>query len=225
MKRRKTVSALILLLAALLMLTGLSSCKDPEPEPLTDEEALRGQWAVYVVSPDTGAKTGTGTGAIVPGTQEKEEFAGFIIDIQYTKPGYWFFGLEMSGETDPENIEVFYDVGDNPETASGADGKNVGFYISSNRTQEEDGWFVVSASYRGDGTKIRYRFTDEERNTMEAEVYDEKPEPDSEAENSETEENTDTDNYIMRRLNHVIEILPLSEAENPEDGEGATTTT
>ena len=62
MKRRKTVSVLILLLVAILMLTGLSSCKDPEPEPLTDEEALRGQWAMYVVEePDTGNQTGTET--------------------------------------------------------------------------------------------------------------------------------------------------------------------
>lgn len=52
--------------------------------------------------------------------------------------------------------------------------------------------------------KIRYRFTDEERNTMEAEVYEEKPEPTPPAENPDTEENTNT--YIMRRLNHVIKI-------------------
>ena len=206
MKRRKTVSALILLLAAILMLTGLSSCKDPEPEPLTDEEALRGQWAVYelVEEPDTGNQTGTETEAIAPGTQEKEEFTGFIIDIQYTKPGYWFYGQARSGETDPENIEVFYDVGDNPESAAGKD-MDVGFYISSDRTQEEDGWFTVSASPLEDGIKIRYRFTDEERNTMEAEVGSLK--------------------CIMRRLNHVIEILPLSEAENPEEGEETSPTT
>ena len=189
MKRRKTVSVLILLLVAILMLTGLSSCKDPEPEPLTDEEALRGQWAVYYLEePGTEEQTSGEPGSADTGTQEKEIFAGNIIDIQYTKPGYWFYGQARSGETDPENIEVFYDVGDNPESAAGKD-MDVGFYISSDRTQEEDGWFTVSASPLEDGIKIRYRFTDEERNTMEAEVSD-----------------AGDDTYIMRRLNHVIKI-------------------
>ena len=226
MKRRKTVSALILLLAALLMLTGLSSCKDPEPKPLTDEEALRGQWAVYLVSPGTGDQAGTKTEAADQDTQETEIFSGIIIDIQYTKPGYWFVCSHIQ-ETDPEKIKVFYDVGNNPESASGIDDKNVGFYISSDRTQEENGWFVVSANYWGDGTKIRYRFTDEDRDTMEAEMYEEKTESAPPAVNPDTEENTNTGNTekcIMRRLNHVIEILPLSEAENPEEGEETSPT-
>lgn len=219
MKRRKTVSALILLLAAILMLTGLSSCKDPEPEPLTDAEALRGQWAVYYLEESgTGGQTSEGTGAADSGTQETEIFYGTIIDIQYTKPGYWFFGQVMSGETDPEKIMVFYDVGDDPESAPGVDGKNLGFYISSERTQEENGWFVVSANYWGEGTKIRYRFTDEERNTMEAEIYEEKTEPDPAAGDSGTE----TTKIIMKKLNHVIEILPLP--DNPEEGEETPTT-
>ena len=200
MKRRKTVSVLILLLVAILMLTGLSSCKDPEPEPLTDEEALRGQWAMYqlVKEPDTGNQTGTETEAAAPSTQEKEKFTGFIIDIQYTLPGYWFRGYyeidEPASEDDSKPV--------NPEEITEL---TEGFFIKSDRTQQEDGWFVVSTPPdEGEVMKIRYRFTDEERNTMEAEVYEEKPEPTPPAENPDTEENTDT--YIMRRLNHVIKI-------------------
>ena len=212
MKKRKTVSALILLLAAILMITGLSSCKDPEPDPLTDEEALRGQWAVYelVEEPDTGDQTGTETEAIVPGTQEKERFAEAIIDIQYTKPGYWFMGY-VESKTDPENIKVLYDIG----APAQLDITGQGFYIESKRTQEEDGWFVVSLPALPEGEigemKIRYKFADEERNTMEAEVI--------------FPENEGSLKCIMRRLNHVIEILPLSEAENPEEGEETSPTT
>ena len=198
MKRRKTVSALILLLVAILMLTGLSSCKDPEPEPLTDEEALRGQWAMYVVEePDTGNQTGT----------ETEVFAG-IIDIQYTRPGYWLLCVVYDAEG-PETIDKIYYI----EDESGPDpapGEYIGIYIETNRTQQEDGWFIVSMPpEEGKVTKIRYRFTDEERNIMEAEVIDD----------------SGTSKCIMKRLNHIIEILPRSGAENPEEGEGATTTT
>ena len=186
MKRRKTVSVLILLLVAILMLTGLSSCKDPEPEPLTDEEALRGQWALYelVKEPDTGNQTGTETEAAAPSTQEKEIFAGNIIDIQYTLPGYWFAGFytdENASENDPKPVD--------PEEITEL---TEGYFIKSDRTQKEDGWFVISMptdNPDGPKTKIRYRFTDEERNTMEAEVSD-----------------AGDDTYIMRRLNHVIKI-------------------
>ena len=200
MKRRKTVSALILLLAAILMLTGLSSCKDPEPKPLTDEEALRGQWAVYYSLEE--AKEGNQTDT------ETEVFAG-IIDIQYTKPGYWLLCIVYDAEG-PETIDTIYFTEDD----SGPDpsDKYIGTYVETNRTQQEDGWFVVSQPPEEGGvTKIRYRFTDEERNTMEAEVI--------------FPENEGSLKCIMRRLNHVIEILPLSEAENPEGEEGATTTT
>ena len=80
MKRRKNGTALILLFVSLLLLVGLTSCA---PDPPTDADALRGQWAVYanVDDPDT--------------PEKEEEFDGVIIDIQYTVPGYWCFGLFM----------------------------------------------------------------------------------------------------------------------------------
>ena len=53
MKRRKNGTALILLFAALLLLVGLTSCA---PDPPTDADALRGQWAVYFDDPDTPEK-------------------------------------------------------------------------------------------------------------------------------------------------------------------------
>ena len=201
MKRRKTAPALILLLAAILMLTGLSSCKDPEPEPLTDEEALRGQWAVYYLEESgTEGHTSGETGAADTGTQEKEIFAETIIDIQYTLPGYWFFGRVPVGTPDGDSM---------PSTLEEITELTEGHFTKSNRVHEEDGWFIVSVPEDvSDNTdmRIRYRFTDEERNTMEAEVYDEKPESAPPAGNPDTEENTDTDKYIMRRLNHVIKI-------------------
>ena len=200
MKRRKTAPALILLLAAILILTGLSSCKDPEPEPLTDAEALRGQWAVYYWEE---AKDGNQTDT------ETEVFAG-IIDIQYTRPGYWLLCVVYDAEG-PETIDKIYYI----EDESGPDpapGEYIGIYIETNRTQQEDGWFIVSMPpEEGKVTKIRYRFTDEERNIMEAEVI--------------FPENEGSLKCIMKRLNHIIEILPRSGAENPEEGEGATTTT
>ena len=202
MKRRKTAPALILLLAAILILTGLSSCKDPEPEPLTDAEALRGQWAVYSLEePGTEEQTSGEPGSADTGTQEKEIFAEIIIDIQYTLPGYWFAGFyidENASENDPKPVD--------PEEITEL---TEGYFIKSDRTQNQDGWFVISMptdNPDGPKTKIRYRFTDEERNTMEAEVYEEKPEPTPPAENPDTEENTDTGKCIMRRLNHVIKI-------------------
>ena len=201
MKRRKTVSALILLLAALLMIAGLSSCKDPEPEPLTDEEALRGQWAVYYLEePGTEEQTSGEPGSADTGTQEKEIFAGNIIDIQYTLPGYWFFGYAPVGTPDDESM---------PSTLEEITELTEGHFTKSNRVHEEDGWFVISRptdNPDGPKTKIRYRFTDEERNTMEAEVNVEKPESAPPAGNPDTEENTDTGKCIMRRLNHVIKI-------------------
>lgn len=61
------------------------------------------------------------------------------------------------------------------------------------------------------GMEIRYRFTDKERNTMEAEVYQEGIAGDSEA-----EENTEPRKCVMERLiDHEIEILPISEADDP----------
>ena len=81
-EKRKNTTAFILFLAALFLLLGFSSCSAPEPDPpLTDEEALRGQWAVY------GASKGTGSSDEPGATGETElEFSG-IIDIEYTLPG------------------------------------------------------------------------------------------------------------------------------------------
>ena len=107
-----------------------------------------------------------------------------LIDIQHTLSEYWII---VYTDEDPV-IEA---------------------PVKSDRTETEDGWFVVSLPALPEGEigemKIRYKFADEERNTMEAEVI--------------FPENEGSLKCIMRRLNHVIEILPLSEAENPEEGE------
>ena len=129
MKRRKNGTALILLFASLLLLVGLTSCA---PDPPTDAEALRGQWAVYFNVED-------------PVTQEmKEEFGDVIIDIQYTVPGYWCFGFVTSDSSstapDSEPLDP-YEI----------DEATAAYFIKSNRTQSnEDGSFTISSTGESD---------------------------------------------------------------------------
>lgn len=203
MKRRKILSAFILLFASLLLMVGLSSCA---PDPPTEADALRGQWAVYEfvsATEETSGEAGNGE----PGTQETKQLIA-IIDIHYTKPGYWFLG--STGEkADLGTIEGLYDIGAPAQLEDGQ-----GFYIKSDRVQKEDGWFAVSLPALPDkengGMEIRYRFTEKERNTMEAEVYQ-----DGTTGYSETDENTEPRKCVMERLiDYEIEILPISEAVN-----------
>ena len=100
---------------------------------LSDEEALKGQWLVYYMLDDE--------------TQEME-FANFVIDIQYTAPGYWIMAFMP-------DISV-------PIAYSG------GLKTQSNRTLQE-GWFVISVSEAEDPFEIRYKFMDSDRKTLEAE--------------------------------------------------------
>ena len=191
MKKRKNTTAFILFLAALFLLLGFSSCSAPEPDPpLTDEEALRGQWAVY------GASKGTGSSDEPGATGETELEFGFIIDIQYTLPGYWFAGFEFEPKP-PESSD--YDPYKITEITGG-------YFIKSNRTQsKEDGSFSVSYSIEGIGYTIEYKFIDAERNTMEAKVM---LFSDSENDVSQSE---DTENEVMvcimkRLIDHEIKI-------------------
>lgn len=191
MKKRKNTTAFVLFLAALFLLLGFSSCSAPEPDPpLTDEEALRGQWAVY------GASKGTGSSDEPGATGETELEFGFIIDIQYTLPGYWLMGGAFETEqtdpsesesTDPSEIDP-YEI---PYKITEITG---GYFIKSNRTQsKEDGSFSVSYSIEGIGYTIEYKFIDAERNTMEAKVMN--------------SDGTVEDVCIMKRLiDHEIKI-------------------
>ena len=201
MKKRKNTTAFILFLAALFLLLGFSSCSAPEPNPpLTDEEALRGQWAVYA---DVGASNGTGT-SDEPGTtgEPKLEFNG-IIDIEYTLPGYWLMGMSFEPEpTDPSESEPI-----DPYKITEITG---GFFIKSNRTQsKEDGSFTVSGSIEGDNISIEYKFIDAERNTMEAKVMffsDSENTGSGDVSQSEGTEN-EVIVYIMKRLiDHEIKV-------------------
>ena len=187
MKRRKNGTALILLFAALLLLVGLTSCA---PDPPTDAEALRGQWAVYSNVED-------------PDTQEmKEEFDGFIIDIQYTMPGYWCLGYATSDSSstapDSEPLDPYK-----------IDEVTQGYFIKSNRTQsKEDGSFTVSSSVAG--VNVEYKFIDADRNIMEAEItfINESDNTESgDSSQSEGTENSEPDVVIMRKLiDHEIKI-------------------
>lgn len=191
MKKRKNTTAFVLFLAALFLLLGFSSCSAPEPDPpLTDEEALRGQWALY------GASKGTGSSDEPGATGETELEFGFIIDIQYTLPGYWLFGGAFETEqtdpsesesTDPSEIDP-YEI---PYKITEITG---GYFIKSNRTQsKEDGSFSVSYSIEGIGYTIEYKFIDAERNTMEAKVMN--------------SDGTVKDVCIMKRLiDHEIKV-------------------
>lgn len=70
------------------------------------------------------------------------EGTGAIIDIQYTMPGSWI--LWITGN------------------------ENVGSIIESNRTETEDGWFVVSfTDSTTPETNIKYRFKDGNRDVLE----------------------------------------------------------
>lgn len=87
------------------------------------------------------------------------EGTGAIIDIQYTMPGSWI--LWITGN------------------------ENVGSIIESNRTETEDGWFVVSFTDSSTQEKniIKYRFKNGNRDVLECivEVILEEP-PAQEAE-------------------------------------------
>lgn len=199
MKKRKNTTAFVLFLAALFLLLGFSSCSAPEPNPpLTDEEALRGQWAVYA---DVGASNGKGT-SDEPGTtgEPKLEFNG-IIDIEYTLPGYWLMGMSFEPEpTDPSESEPI-----DPYKITEITG---GFFIKSNRTQsKEDGSFTVSGSIEGDNISIEYKFIDAERNTMEAKVMFFSDSENTGSGDVSQSEGTENEVYIMKRLiDHEIKV-------------------
>ena len=80
------------------------------------------------------------------------QYSGNLIDIQHTLPEYWIIVY-----TTEEHV--------------------YGGAVKSDRTETEDGWFVISWDPSDPDTMIiKYRFTDEERNTLEAEVsMDETP--------------------------------------------------
>ena len=219
MKKRKNTTAFILFLAALFLLLGFSSCSAPEPDPpLTDEEALRGQWAVYEV---VGASNGKGT-SDEPGTTGEPElkFVGGIIDIEYTLPGYWLAGMDFETEpTDPSESEPIDPSESEPIDSSESEPIDPykiteitgGYFIKSNRAQsKEDGSFTVSSSILGDNVSIEYKFIDAERNTMKA-----KRMIISESENTGSgdvsqlvgTENSEVEVFIMKRLiDHEIKI-------------------
>ena len=179
MKRRKNGTALILLFAALLLMVGLSSCA---PDPPTDADALRGQWAVYSNVED-------------PVTQEmKEEFDGLIIDIQYTVPGYWCWGFVTSDSEPLDPYEI--------------DEVTAAYFIKSNRTQSnEDGSFTISYTVDSDTLIVEYRFIDAERNTMEAKVRFIDETGSGDGSQSEGTENSEPDVVIMKKLiDHEIKI-------------------
>lgn len=143
-----------------------------------------------------GASKGTGSSDEPGATGETELEFGFIIDIQYTLPGYWLMGGAFETEqtdpsesesTDPSEIDP-YEI---PYKITEITG---GYFIKSNRTQsKEDGSFSVSYSIEGIGYTIEYKFIDAERNTMEAKVMN--------------SDGTVEDVCIMKRLiDHEIKI-------------------
>ena len=109
---------------------------DDNPPVLSDEEALKGQWFVYWLDDET----------------QEMEFGHFVIDIQYTAPGYWI-------------MAYMQDISDTIAYSGGP-------RVPSNRTLQEDGWFVVTASDENVVLEIRYRFRDSDRNTLETHITD-----------------------------------------------------
>lgn len=119
----KKLRSALSLLGGVALIIFLTSCPG---SPNISAEALAGQWMATI------------------------DDLKFIIDIQYTKPGYW-----IMGELDETSSTI---VKTTPA-------------IESNRTQEEDGWFVVSYWVPEEGKReIRYRFKDGDPNILEAAV-------------------------------------------------------
>ena len=67
-----------------------------------------------------------------------------LIDIQHTLSEYWIIVY-----TDEDPV--------------------IGAPVKSDRTETEDGWFVVSLDFLDPEAEMKYRFVDDERNTLEAE--------------------------------------------------------
>ena len=107
----------------------ISKTKVVLPPPITEEDLLNGQWAVY----EEGVET------------------PHIIDIQHTLPNYW--------------IMIF------------SEASTLGEPIKSDRKgPDKDGWFEVTDH----SDKIRYKFADSDRDTLEVEwLTDDDPAPSS----------------------------------------------
>ena len=133
MKRSKTISLLTLAMAFVVLLVfpscpGQANQQFPPvtPPPITGDEGpdasdLVGQWEVRLEGQP-------------------------VIDIQYTKPGYWtyaFYVDEMGGY-----------VGS-------------GWFPSSDRKESADGWYSMKVEYSGDELEIQYRFLNGDKDTLE----------------------------------------------------------
>ena len=123
----------VLLLALLVSCPGSPDINDEggSPPPITEEDLLNGQWAVYME--EEGVET--------PVT--------YIIDIQHTLPDYWIMIFTSEEST-------------------------LGEPVKSDRTgPDKDGWFEVTDH----SDKIRYKFADNDRDTLEVEWFEDDPDP------------------------------------------------
>ena len=99
------------------------------PPPITEEDLLNGQWAVYMEGVETPMP--------------------HIIDIQHTLPDYWIIIFTSEESTLGEPVK------------------------SNRKGPDKDGWFEVT-DY---SDKIRYKFADNDRDTLEVEWFDDDPDP------------------------------------------------
>ena len=98
------------------------------PPPITEEDLLNGQWAVYME--EEGVETP------MP----------YIIDIQHTLPDYWIMIFTSEESTLGEPVK------------------------SNRKGPDKDGWFEVTDHSDPDSaSKIRYKFADNDRDTLEVE--------------------------------------------------------
>lgn len=121
----------VLLLALLVSCPGSPDIKDEggSPPPITEEDLLNGQWAVYMEGVETPMP--------------------HIIDIQHTLPDYWIIIFTSEESTLGEPVK------------------------SNRKGPDKDGWFEVT-DY---SDKIRYKFADNDRDTLEVEWFDDDPDP------------------------------------------------
>ena len=125
----------VLLLALLVSCPGSPDIKDEggSPPPITEEDLLNGQWAVYMEGVETPMS--------------------YIIDIQHTLPDYWIMIFTSEESTLGEPVK------------------------SNRKGPDKDGWFEVTDHSDPDSaSKIRYKFADGDRDTLEV-VIDDDPHP------------------------------------------------
>ena len=151
MKRKSTLQLIVILLAVMIALFSFTACNDnPNAPPETGEEQTGNPDDNPPAISDEEALKGQWFVYWLDDETQEMEFHNFVIDIQHTEPGYWIMAQMVDGSDTNAKILARFE---------------------SNRTRQDDGWFVISVPEEEGGYEIRYRFKDSDRNTLETEEH------------------------------------------------------